>query len=105
MDATRCTKVSKRTLTKIETILSCVSANVDFDQFHYVMGLVWIETYGTVAGFELLNEWAKKGDGDIIPTGQALWDCWSMYDDDSQRYFGMCKLLALAEKPKKKHRK
>ncbi len=104
MDSTRYSKVSKKTLTKIKTILTSISADIDFDLFHDVMGLVYIETHGTVAGFELLNEWAKSSGSDI-PTGKALWACWSGYQDDNERYFGMYALLKLAERSKKKRKK
>ena len=100
--------VPKKTLKKIEAVLACIAlsrgAEIDFDFFHHIMGLVWIETYGTDAGFELLNAFAHTV-GDDVPTGDELWACWCMYRNDSERYFGMCQLIDLVQQPKKKKHK
>lgn len=101
-------KVPKKTLKTIESILACIAltraSEIDFDFFHYVMGLVWIETFGTDAGFELLNEFAQTC-GDDVPTGDELWSCWCMYKDENERYFGIGKLMHLVQEPKKKKHK
>lgn len=103
MALSRNKKVAKKTLKKIRKMLTCISVNLDsqfdFDLFHDVMGLVWIETFGTDAGFELLNDFAQTG-GDDIPTGDELWRCWCMYNADDQRYFGMGELTKLVEQSK-----
>lgn len=108
MVSKRTRKVSKKTLKKIESILACISlsmdSEIDFDFFHNVMGLVWIETYGTVAGFELLNDFAHNC-GDDVPTGDELWRCWCIYNDENERYFGMGQLIDLVQQPKKKKHK
>ncbi len=102
-------KVPKKRLVKIEGLLSCIAANrksIDFDFFHEVMGLVYVETCGSDAGFVLLNDWAHKvNDPDEVPIDEKLWSIWCMYDDDDQRYFGMSQLIDLAEQPKRKRGK
>ncbi len=107
MNVTRINKVSKKTLYAVETTLACIPSPTDFDDFHEVMGLVYIETFGTEAGFKLLNEWAKSGDIDLIPTDSSLGSCWCAYDDPEERYFGLHQLRELAttpaRKPAKKH--
>ncbi len=110
MASSRTRKVSKKALIKIQSILACITSNrgseIDFDFFHDVMGLVWIETFGTDAGFAVLNEWAINiGNDEEVPTGQELWECWSLYEHDHERYFGMGKLTKLVQQPKKKKNK
>ncbi len=108
MSSKRTRKVPKKTLKKIKSILACIAlsrdTDIDFDFFHDVMGLVWIETFGTDAGFEILNEFAETV-GDDVPTGEALWECWCMYDDENERYFGIGKLMQLVQQPKKNKHK
>jgi hypothetical protein len=85
----------------VKAQLDCIPAQVDFDEFHEIMGLVYIATRGSDAGLKLLDQWASHG-GDEIPTGSVLREIWSAYDDDSQYYFGIGELRSLAEKSKKK---
>lgn len=96
MAANRYSKVTKRRLGKVEATLACMASPEHMYELHEVMELVYLETHGTVAGFELLKEWAKRGDEKVIPTGQALWDIWSAYGNDSKRYFGIGRLIEVA---------
>ncbi|MCX7178073.1 MAG: hypothetical protein NTX56_04620 [Proteobacteria bacterium] len=94
------TKVPQKTLAKIATLLGLIRPK-DFDQFHDVMGYVYIETHGSLEGCWLLNEWAQNG-GEEIPKGDELKSCWDVYDVDEERYFGMGGLVKLATHSKRK---
>ena len=104
MSICNCRKVSKEKLEMVKAQLDCIPAKVDFDAFHNIMGLVYIATRGSNAGLKLLDQWASLG-SDEIPTGRTLREIWSASADDSQYYFGIGELRALAEKSKKKHKK
>jgi hypothetical protein len=96
MASNRKSKVTKRRLGKVEAILACMASPEYMHELHEVMELVYLETHGTVAGFELLKEWAERGDEKVIPTGEALWEIWISYGNDCQRYFGMGRLIDVA---------
>lgn len=103
MSICNCRKVSNEKLGMVKEQLDCIPAKVGFDEFHEIMGLVYIATRGSNAGLKLLDQWASQGSVEI-PTGRALREIWSAYDDDSQYYFGIGDLRLLAEKSKKRQR-
>lgn len=103
MSICNCRKVSNEKLGMVKEQLDCIPAKVGFDEFHEIMGLVYIATRGSNAGLKLLDQWASQGSVEI-PTGRALREIWSAYDDDSQYYFGIGDLRLLAETSKKKQR-
>lgn len=86
--------VSKRVLGKIEGLLACINPDVDFDTFHEIMGLIYVETYGSHKGLALLDDWYSNSDE--YPGDDALVDMWCSYLNDEERYFGMGMLMHLA---------
>jgi hypothetical protein len=88
-------KLSKRVLGKVEGILTGINPEVDFDTFHDIMGLVYVETYGSRYGFELLDDWYGKCTE--YPGRDTLAEMWAMYQNDQERYFGMSALMCYVE--------
>lgn len=96
--------VSFKTLGKVATLLGQIEHADDVDDeaelFHEVLGLVYVETQGSEEGRWLLSAWAQQG-GKGCPKGDDLKSVWDMYEHDSERYFGMGRLMALAEQSAK----
>jgi hypothetical protein len=83
-------KLSNRVIGKIEGLLACIDAEVDFDTFHEIMGLVYVETFGSYHGLSLLDDWYSQSSS--YPGAEAVSNMWYDYLDDDSRYFGMAKL-------------
>jgi hypothetical protein len=98
-------KVSQRTLGKVEALCNCIDPDVDFDQFIDIMDSVFIETQGTKAGLAILETWTRTGNSDELPSTELLRKWWNALDADAERSFGMGKLMHLAKQSKKKHKK
>jgi len=50
-------RASNRVLGEIEGLLACINPDVDFDTFHEIMGLIYVETRGSHKGLKLLDRW------------------------------------------------
>jgi hypothetical protein len=88
-------KLSKRVLGKVEGLLTGINPEVDFDTFHEIMGLVYVETYGSQYGLELLDHWYSKCSE--YSGSESVAGLWDMYQEDGQRYFGMSQLMDYVE--------
>jgi hypothetical protein len=85
-------KLSKQVLEKIESLLAGIDPEVDFDMFHEIMGLVYVETFGSYHGLTLLDEWYSQASN--YPGSEAVSNMWYDYLEDDARYFGMAKLMS-----------